>query len=530
MIEADANSSYLGLPSTIGKNKNAILGFLKEKVLKRIKSWDTKFLSHAGKEVLIKTVVQSLPTYVMSVFLLPVGVCKEIESLMARFWWKSSWNQNKGISWMSWSRLVKQKFDGGMGFRSLRDFNIAMLCKQGWRLIINPNSLVRQVFKVRYYAHGEFLTAELGSNPSFIWRSLVEAQSVLKAGLRMWIGDGLSIRFVSDLWLPREEFPTPTSDLSMYNDHRVNSLFKVGCREWDEEVVRDVFNEGDAEVILGIPLAAGDARDSWYWFKERHGVYSVKTAYHCLLTESLALGETISHCLLNCDFVVGCWSRMALDGGGRVWDSFKDWLQDLMARVDDWKVAQVGTLCWAIWKARNELVWDQKNQTVDDVVQFALRSLDQWRKAQSSENYPLLNPQFFNKGDELWTKLVTNGIKLNVDAAIFDDSRSEAMGIREALSWLKDKPFQQVCVESDSLVSVQAINSSVVMYSAFGLIVQDCKSLLDSMNNVSLRFVKRSANRAAHVIARQSQLFADRMFTKDDIPSELKVVLLSDSS
>uniref|UniRef100_A0A803QGE0 Reverse transcriptase domain-containing protein n=1 Tax=Cannabis sativa TaxID=3483 RepID=A0A803QGE0_CANSA len=585
MIEADANSTYLGLPSTIGRNKNAVLGFLKEKVLKRIKSWDTKFLSRAGKEVLIKTVVQSLPTYAMSVFLLTTA---------------------------------KHKFEGGMGFRSLHDFNIAMLGKQGWRLLINPNSLVSRVFKARYFAHGDFLNAELGSNPSFIWRSLVEAQGVLKAGLRMQVGDGLSIRFALDPWLPREEFPTPTSDLSMFNDHRVHSLFKIGCREWDEEIVQDVFNEDDAAVILGIPLAAGEARDSWYWFKERDGVYSVKSAYQLLMNQvtnaevsdtdsmfwknlwslkvpptvkdvlwravsnclptrkrlfdrkvpldyscpfCLVSSETISHCLLNCDFAAGCWSRLGLGFDTRVWDSFKEWLQDLMGRVDEIKVAQAGTLCWAIWKARNELVWDQKNRYVEDVVQFALRSLDQWRKAQLNENYPSLNPQFFNKGDELWTKPVTNEIKLNVDAAIFDSSSrfgigfvvrnsvaellsvvglyrpgkpdpavAEAMGIREALSWLKDKSFNQASVESDSLISVQAIHSSVVMYSGFGLIIQDCKSLLESLNNVSLRFVKRSANRAAHVVARQSRLFADRMFTKDVIPSELEVVLLSDCS
>ncbi|XP_060960630.1 uncharacterized protein LOC133031205 [Cannabis sativa] len=103
-------------------------------------------------------------------------------------------------------------------------------------------------------------------------------------------------------------------------------------------------------------------------------------------------------------------------------------------------------------------------------------------------------------------------------------------GIREALSWLKDKPYQHVCVESDSLVTVQAIHSPIEMFSGFGLIVKDCKSLLDSMNNVSLRFVKRSANRAAHVMTRQSRLFADRMFTRDDVPSELEIVVLSDCS
>uniref|UniRef100_A0A803QCI5 RNase H type-1 domain-containing protein n=1 Tax=Cannabis sativa TaxID=3483 RepID=A0A803QCI5_CANSA len=232
-----------------------------------------------------------------------------------------------------------------------------------------------------------------------------------------------------------------------------------------------------------------------------------------------------------------------------------------MDSVEDEKIAQVGTLCWAIWKARNELVWDQKTRIVDEVVQFALRSLDRWNKAQLGENYPSLNPSFFNKRDELWTKPATNGIKIDVDAVIFDnESRfgigfvvwdckaellvavalnwsgkitpeaAEAMGIREALSCLKDKSFQHICLESDNLVSVQVIHSEVVMCSDFGLIVQDCKSLLNFISNVSLKFVKRSANRAEHVIARQSCWSAERMSTNENVPSELKVVLLSDCS
>ncbi|XP_060974644.1 uncharacterized protein LOC133039726 [Cannabis sativa] len=66
----------------MGRNKNAILGFLKDKMQKRIQSWEGRLLSKAGKEVLIKTVAQSFPTYAMSVFLLPVETCNKLEDLI----------------------------------------------------------------------------------------------------------------------------------------------------------------------------------------------------------------------------------------------------------------------------------------------------------------------------------------------------------------------------------------------------------------------------------------------------------------
>ncbi|KAF4356158.1 hypothetical protein F8388_012308 [Cannabis sativa] len=74
----------------------------------------------------------------------------------------------------------------------------------------------------------------------------------------------------------------------------------MGCREWDEEIVQDVFNEDDAAVILGIPLAVGEARDSWYWFKERDGIYSSHRGIHSpLLMEAHALHNALTWCITH---------------------------------------------------------------------------------------------------------------------------------------------------------------------------------------------------------------------------------------
>lgn len=131
MLEADDRSMYLGLPNTLGCNKSVILGFLKDKVKKRVVSWDDKWISKAGKEVLIKSVAQTLPSYAMSVFLLPLDIIKDIERTMARYWWSSKPNNEKGIHWLSWDHMSYHKSAGGMGFRNLRDFNLALLGKQG---------------------------------------------------------------------------------------------------------------------------------------------------------------------------------------------------------------------------------------------------------------------------------------------------------------------------------------------------------------------------------------------------------------
>ena len=72
-------------------------------------------LSKAGKEVLIQAVAQSIPTYTMNVFQLPMKLCDELNAMCAKFWWGQVGNARK-IHWKSWEKLTLSKKDGGMGF------------------------------------------------------------------------------------------------------------------------------------------------------------------------------------------------------------------------------------------------------------------------------------------------------------------------------------------------------------------------------------------------------------------------------
>jgi hypothetical protein len=96
--------TYLGLPALVGRSRIAAFKSIKERVLKRLQDWKLKFLSQAGKEILLKAVVQAIPTYCMSIFLLPKVLCKEINSLMKNFWWGHKDKQKK-IRWLNWDKM-----------------------------------------------------------------------------------------------------------------------------------------------------------------------------------------------------------------------------------------------------------------------------------------------------------------------------------------------------------------------------------------------------------------------------------------
>ena len=144
----------------------------------KVSGWKEKILTPAGKGILIKFVAQAVPSYTMSCFLLPKNLCEELTSVIRQFWWGQTGSEKK-IAWLNWETMCPPKNRGGLGFRDLRSFNLALLAKQGWRLLTNSNTLFSQVYKAKYFPHCNFTKATLGRSPSYAWRSLMAAQNIV---------------------------------------------------------------------------------------------------------------------------------------------------------------------------------------------------------------------------------------------------------------------------------------------------------------------------------------------------------------
>ncbi|XP_035547377.1 uncharacterized mitochondrial protein AtMg00310-like [Juglans regia] len=280
MVEAKVFEKYLGLPSCVGRNKLASFRPVLDSIRNRMQNWKVKFISNAGKEVLLKSIVQAIPTYCMSIFKLPKTILNAMNKLMQKFWWGSRDNKIK-TQWLPWKLLGKNKAKGGLGYRDFEHFNLALLAKQGWRLIQQSQSLAAKVMKAKYYFRSDFLNAKLGSNASFLWRSFLEAKKVLEEGLIWRIGNGEGVSIWRDKWIPQPTtFKVQTPLDQRHACWRVSNLIDEHSKTWNMSILRSVFTEEDISNISRIPISWCGNPDKLIWRCSKDGKFTVKSAYH----------------------------------------------------------------------------------------------------------------------------------------------------------------------------------------------------------------------------------------------------------
>ncbi|XP_042944607.1 uncharacterized protein LOC122278487 [Carya illinoinensis] len=229
----------LGLPAILGRIRVIAFHSFIDKTWSHIVNWKTNQFSSASKESLLKAVLQAIPLYSMA----------------------------------------KEK--GGLGYKDLKAFNLAMLAKQSWRMIQDPSSLVSRVLKQKYFNAGELLDAKLGAGPSFAWRSIIAGMHTLKTGLMWRMGDGCSINIWTAKWIPSlPHFQVSTPREPDYWCEKVCDLLEPGQRRWNEELLMEMFSEEEIKAITSIPISARGREDRLTWHLTNNGLYSVKSGYH----------------------------------------------------------------------------------------------------------------------------------------------------------------------------------------------------------------------------------------------------------
>ncbi|XP_025703193.2 uncharacterized mitochondrial protein AtMg00310-like [Arachis hypogaea] len=227
---------YLWLPARWERSKNKALEWIQENILDKMQGWKEKLLNQAGKEVLIKAVIQAIPAYAMNVIKFPKSFCKKIESAIARFWWTNN-GKEISIHWKSWTKLTKSKSNEGLGFKDLECQNIAHLAKQAWRLLNEEDATWAQILKAIYYPNCSLWKAGRGGNTSWIWKSILEGRDFLRRKGRWSVGSGAGIDIWEDNWVVGIH-KLGRGGQNRYR--RVSELVREG-EGWDLNKIHDIF-------------------------------------------------------------------------------------------------------------------------------------------------------------------------------------------------------------------------------------------------------------------------------------------------
>lgn len=245
--------------------------------------------------------------------------------------------------------------------------------------------------------------------------------------------------------------------------------------------------------------------------------------------------EHLLHLFFDCSFAKSCWQYMGLQYDMRTVESAPEWFLNKLHTETSDNLIRIATVVWGIWWARNQRVWEGKTTTPAVAMLWSSRQVADWRTVHSKEkqshrhHLQTARPQYTTR----WVASDIGSLKINVDASVLDNADSfsvgmvirnhqgtfirgrtmkfngrvqvleaELVGILEAIRWSAEFQRHTITIESDSLCSVQAIKGRDQNQLEAGLLVDQCRDMLKSREWVSLSFVKKQANRVAHLLAR----------------------------
>lgn len=389
--------------------------------------------------------------------------------------------------------MAQTKDTGGLGFRELETFNIALLTKMATRVSTEPDSLWVKILKGIYYPMGDLNSASKGARASWGWASLLHGRDTLiREGL--WIvGDGQSIKALSDPWI----YTKPGWRVEEQHgtnwevDTKVADLIKPN-RTWDEQQIRAMLCQTDADRIMQVPIPVEVRPDMLIWPYTDDGAATVRSVYHRLreaqegnpaelngrgdratsiwrciwktnttpsiknfawkmLTNSLAvqtnlvrrhmnvspncnmcgLQEDTEHMLFKCSWTAGVWrGTLGLSDDHRRSESIQSWLQSRQNEQCSNQETKEKRWQMCLWTCW--IIWKKRCKAVFEMTEpNPVQTVEEIKKL--LEEFNKLPKTIGNPGGQParheWQRPEPGIIKINVDAAWCHRSKKGGIGV-----------------------------------------------------------------------------------------------------
>ncbi|VVA15284.1 PREDICTED: reverse mRNAase [Prunus dulcis] len=187
---------------------------------------------------------------------------------------------------------TNQGSDGGLGFRDLNTFNLALLGKQAWRLIHEPNSYWAKLIKARYFPNCDFINAVAGHRPSWGWIILLEGREVIKENIRHQVFNGHNTKIWQDRWLlpPHQGYVVPLNTVPLNASQLVSEILDGQTRTWNTQALAQYVSQDTIKLISEVPIGNLHREDRIVWPWNKSGLYSVKSGYNLQVVSASYIG------------------------------------------------------------------------------------------------------------------------------------------------------------------------------------------------------------------------------------------------
>lgn len=191
-------------PLIPSKWKSSHLSMILDKLECKLAGWRGRLLSYAGRLILIKHVLSSIPLFLCSALPLPQSFFIPILQVFARFFLGQTEFGNR-VHWVAWSSICRPTEEGGLGIRDLRETNVSFMCKHLWKLSVST-SLWSTLISAKYLQGSSIQNAECKRGHSAAWRAMSMSRNlflqntVWKDDHLVWTADSSGKFSVKSAW------------------------------------------------------------------------------------------------------------------------------------------------------------------------------------------------------------------------------------------------------------------------------------------------------------------------------------------
>ncbi|GJW95557.1 RNA-directed DNA polymerase, eukaryota [Tanacetum coccineum] len=295
---------FLYLGSYVGGNMHRLKSWddIIGRVRRRLSNWKMKMLSIGGRLTLVKSVLGSMPIFHMSLFKVPSGILRSLESIRSKFFNGIDGSKNKA-SWVQWSKALASKDNGGLGISSLFALNRGLIFKWVWRFVSQENSLWARVIKAVHGKDGS-IGVNVKNVSNSVWLNIIREINVLSEKginlmnqLRIKLGNGEMTHFWDDNWCEggrlKDRFPRVYA-LEECKDITVGSkLAQPSITQSFRRMPRGGVEQMQVDDLINLVqnISLIPMQDRWTWTLNSSGDFSVASVRSYIDTTMLPKGD-----------------------------------------------------------------------------------------------------------------------------------------------------------------------------------------------------------------------------------------------